>query len=212
MCKYTPLRLKGTNPQVTTPYYATDEGYKKEILWQYELGKRLYFLDDDLYISGALFKIDVKDMQYTAYKVNKGAYIPTLSNREKVTSQGVELETKYKIDEAMKVFATAGVVEAYNHAKQQDGTTKKEVLPNAPKQTASVGLSYDSGAFFGSGSIAHTAKSYIHLGDDPALCESAQYFKCQSGVSHGKHRHHPLWQKPHRCQIPLSRQRGNHRL
>ena len=172
---------KGYKPGGYNPYYATDDAYDKEILWQYEVGKRLYFLDDDLYISGALFNIDLKNMQYTSYKIDKGTYIPELSNREKVTSQGVELETKYKIDEAIKVFATAGMLEAYNHAKQPDGTTKKEVLPNAPKQTASVGLSYDDGKLFGSGSMAHTAKSYIYLGDDTHFTKARSILNAKVG-------------------------------
>lgn len=119
--------------------------YKPETAWSYEVGGRLSNLGILRYLSGALYYMDVHDLQLTSF-VNSGAG-RVISNAGSSRSIGAELSTRLSLSRILSLNASYG----YTHAKfgkrsEEDlksgvADVSDRFVPFIPRHTYSVMLS-----------------------------------------------------------------------
>ncbi len=115
----------------------------------YELGIRGNLLDNKLYLSTAIFYMDIKDLQVNSF--DDETSISHTSNAGKAYSQGVELELGYRINDNWSIDGSLGLIEAkydeYTNATGED--LKNNKIQKSPSHTANIGVSYLSNGFYG---------------------------------------------------------------
>ena len=115
--------------------------YKPESSWNYEAGFKGEFANGRVAVEGAIFYMDVDDVQITQF-VNSGNG-RILSNAGRAESYGAELSLKWSVCESV----TADVNYGYTHATFRDYNNGKDdykgnFIPYTPRHTMSVGLNY----------------------------------------------------------------------
>ncbi len=151
-CRSGSFNWAATNPQ----YYS----YDQEELWSYELGVKSEFLDNRLIVNGALFYMDISDMQVEESITPALVYT---TNAAKATSRGVELEMAYLITKGLKVNAGYGYIDtSFKKFKDVLGDYKDNRVPFAPNHTFTVGADYrhDSGWYVGA-DVTACGKMYL---------------------------------------------------
>lgn len=88
----------------------TQETYKPDSIWDYELGEKANFLDRRLSVNGDIFYIDWTDVQQ---EVNQGSGYPLTANAGKARSYGTELEVSTLLTSEL----TLSVSGTYTNAK-----------------------------------------------------------------------------------------------
>lgn len=89
------------------------ESFEQEELTSYEFGMKNNFLNNKLLLNFAVYYMDITNMQVTS---TLNSYSTYTSNAAAATSQGIELEMKYKATDNLLLFATLG----YNKTKFKD--------------------------------------------------------------------------------------------
>lgn len=115
--------------------------YKPESSWNYEAGFKGEFANGRVAVEGAVFYMDVNDVQITQF-VNSGNG-RILSNAGRAESYGAELSLRGIVCESV----TADINYGYTHATFRDYNNGKEdykgnFIPYTPRHTLSVGLHY----------------------------------------------------------------------
>lgn len=124
--------------------------YDKETLWSYEIGAKTSFLDDKLVVNGAVFYMDIEDMQVT------NPISPTkelVTNAAQAHSQGIELSVNYRPIRSLSLFSSFGYTDAVfddysENILDSNGNIvgernyKDNTTPFAPKYNFSVGAQY----------------------------------------------------------------------
>jgi iron complex outermembrane receptor protein len=136
-------RSGGFNTVATDPQYRS---YDEEELWSYEIGAKSAFLDNRIILNGAVYYMEIDDMQ--VYQADS----PTMSyltNATKATAIGVEGELRVKVTDELTTMAGFG----YNHIefeKYSDalGDYKDNKAPFAPEYTFNIGAQYRHGSGF----------------------------------------------------------------
>lgn len=136
--------FKGMMPdiQIAEPQNIKDAmSYRPESSWNYEAGFRGEFANGRAALSGAIFYMDVKDVQITRF-VNSGNG-RILSNAGRAESYGAELSVRAAVCKSL----TADLNYGYTHATFRDYDNGKEdykgnFIPYTPRHTLSVGLHY----------------------------------------------------------------------
>ncbi len=124
--------------------------YDKESLTSYEIGIKSLLLDNKLLFNANMYYMDITDMQVTEVPSPRTEIV---TNAGEAHSQGLEIETKYQVNDSLEIFANAG----YNITKfdkytdntfdmmgNTTGTAdyKGNINPFAPKYNYSVGTQY----------------------------------------------------------------------
>ena len=146
--------------------------YKPESSWNYEAGFKGEFANGRVAVEGAIFYMDVDDVQITQF-VNSGNG-RILSNAGRAESYGAELSLKGIVCESV----TADVNYGYTHATFRDYNNGKDdykgnFIPYTPRHTMSVGLNYSkllAGSWldqvFASAQLNGTGKIYWNEAND----------------------------------------------
>ncbi len=121
------------------PPEATVSSFKPEKAQVVELGAKTEWFDKRLRLNGALFSTSYTDLQVI---VNEGI-APKVRNAGAARIRGLELETEAVLSNAVRLSASFGYLDAYYRSLDSNvaGITLDSKLPNAPKITASAGLS-----------------------------------------------------------------------
>lgn len=116
------------------------KNYDKETLWNYEIGIKNKFLDDTLSLNATAYYMDIKDMQVLSSVSATSGYI---SNAASASSKGLELETKYQINDSLNVYGTFGYNKTtFSKFIDKIGTYNGNYNPHAPKYSYSTGIKY----------------------------------------------------------------------
>ena len=130
-------RSGGFNFSATDPqYYSFDE----EELWNYEIGVKSSFFKNRLILTGAIYYMDISDMQV---EESVSAFSSYLANAAEATGKGIELEMTALITKGLKIYAGFG----YNHIefdefKDISGDYKGNKSPYAPVYNFNIGAQY----------------------------------------------------------------------
>jgi iron complex outermembrane receptor protein len=114
-------RSGGFNELTTDPrYYSYDE----ESLWAYEIGLKSLMMDQRIMLNGALFYMDISDMQVLEAV---DPYTSWITNAAKATSQGVELELTAKVTESITLMGGLGYTDIeFDEFSDADGNYQGE--------------------------------------------------------------------------------------
>lgn len=116
------------------------KSYDKETLWNYEIGCKTSFMDNRFFINGAVYYMDIDNMQVKS-AVDRG--LSYMSNAAKATSKGFELEATAKATRNLKFFTSFGYnVTEFDNFEDYFGNYKGNKNPYAPKYNYNVGAQY----------------------------------------------------------------------
>lgn len=129
-----------------------DKTYDKEQLWSYEVGAKARFFDNKLIVNGALFYMDIDDMQVTETVVVQNVPWTQISNAATAVSYGAELEIQARITSRLTLTGSLGYTNVeFDEFKDALGDYSGNNAPNAPAYTFSIGGVYrmENGFFAG---------------------------------------------------------------
>jgi len=148
-------------------YYAfapSDElkQYEKETLWNYEIGTKNSFLDNRLILNGAIYYMDIDDMQVSQYFEELSSYYTT--NAAKATSKGIELDVNYVLNDNITLFAAYGLnITKFDDYSDDNGDYSGNYNLFAPKYNYSLGMSYrDASGYFARVNLNGYGKTYFN--------------------------------------------------
>ncbi len=131
------FRSGGFNELAQDPQYFS---YDDETLWSYEAGIKGLFLDKRVMMNGAVFYMDISDLQVVE---TIDLHTQWNTNAAKAISQGVEFEAVAKISDALTLNTGFGYTdiefEDYSDAQGNYDGNKK---PYAPEYSFNLGLQY----------------------------------------------------------------------
>lgn len=123
----------------------TQETYKPDSIWDYEIGEKANFFDRRLSVNSDVFYIDWNDVQQ---EVNQGCGYPLTANAGKARSYGTEIEVSALLTSAL----TLSVSGTYTNAKLTEVNPTLSAADSAlvagspildiPKYTESTSLTY----------------------------------------------------------------------
>jgi len=129
----------------------------------YEVGLRSDF--GRLYLSAALFYMDIKDIHVYSFDRTTGMIMA--SNGGKGTSKGVELEASYLINDHWEISGALGLARAtyddYAALTSSGGAVSSgNKIEKTPSYTAKIGLQYTAGnGFYARGDVRGQGKRYF---------------------------------------------------
>jgi len=130
----------------------------------YELGIRGNLLDNKLYLSAAIFYMDIEDLH--VYSADMGTTSATyVSNAAEAYSQGIEIELGYSINDNWSIDTSLGFIEAkYDEFINRTGIDLKDNKINmTPSHTANIGVSYSNpNGFYGRFDIKNQGRIYFN--------------------------------------------------
>jgi iron complex outermembrane receptor protein len=115
--------------------------FDEETATSYEVGLKSEFLERRLQVNFAGFLTNYDGIQLS---IQRGVS-PTFENAGRARIKGLELETQAVVTDALRVFASAGVIDAY-YLSVNDPTGVINIqsdLPKTPKTTAHIGPEYE---------------------------------------------------------------------
>jgi len=134
--------------------------YEKETLISYEIGTKNSFWDNRLILNGAVFYMDIDDMQVVSY-YDSETYI---SNAAKATSKGIEFDVTYVLNDNITLFAAYGLnITKFDEFIDDKGDYSDNYNPHAPKYNYSLGISYrDTSGYFARVNLNGYGKRYFN--------------------------------------------------
>ena len=120
--------------------YGADSAFKSERSFQIETGLKTGFFANQLQMDLSLFRIERKDMLLGTGQLTE-AGLPVYRQSGKVISQGVEVDVRGQITKEFQIMANY----TFNDTQIKESaipSEKEELLPGAPKNSASVWLKY----------------------------------------------------------------------
>jgi iron complex outermembrane receptor protein len=123
--------------------------FDPEYLWNYELGYKASFFDDNAYVRAAVFYMDRDDIQISSYHLEErqdgsSAFISYWDNAAQGYNQGIELEAAWSISDNLEIYGSLGLLDTeFSDYIYKDGTkeTGREQA-HAPNYQFHFGINY----------------------------------------------------------------------
>jgi len=119
-----------------------NDDYKKEVSKAAELGFKSYFADRTVSLNAAVFYTEVDDMQFFNFFAGPFGLLRVVTNIDKVTLQGAEIDARWNATENFSVFGgfayTDGNIDEYKGRPY----TKDNKVPYAPEYTGNLGAQF----------------------------------------------------------------------
>ncbi len=174
--------------------------YKPEHSWNYEFGMRSEVVKDRLNVDMAVFYMDIRNIQLTAFTESGTGRL--ITNAGRAGSYGVELSAHWNVAKGLTADLNYGYTHAtfrsYIYSEKDDDSQvvetdcKGNFVPYTPRHTLNIGLNYSTllrrnrviDRFFASAQLSGTGKIYW-----TELNEISQPFYCtlnaKAGVQKG---------------------------
>jgi iron complex outermembrane receptor protein len=135
-----------------------EESFDVDTAINYEIGAKTTWLDDSLLLNVALFYIDWQDVQIDSRSANGD--VPITLNAAEAVSQGLELQTRWQINDNWAVFGSYAYTNAelskdspgvigVRSAPPNEDAFKGDRLPATPEHQGSLNLNYSTLVFNG---------------------------------------------------------------
>ncbi len=143
-------------------YMSTDskyDSYDSEELWSYEIGAKSQLFENRLIVNGALFYMNIDDMQVTE-SIGPTSYITNVGT---AVSYGVELEVQAKITPQFTLTGSIGYTNVkFDEYKDDSGDYSDNKAPNVPEYTFAIGGQYRPGnGFYAGVDLVGVGKTYL---------------------------------------------------
>ena len=130
-------RSGGFNAYATDPQYYS---YDAESLWSYELGFKSAFMDKRIIVNGAVFYMDISDMQVSEAVNYVEGYT---TNAAEATGTGAEIEITARVYEGLTLMAGFGYTHIeFDSFEDALGNYEGNKAPYAPDYTFNIGAQY----------------------------------------------------------------------
>jgi outer membrane receptor protein involved in Fe transport len=123
--------------------------FEPEYLWNYELGYKASFLDDNAYVRAAVFYMDRDDIQISSYHldtrpIGNSGFISYWDNAAQGYNQGIEVEAAWNISHNIEVYGSLGFLDTeFSGYLDEDGNVEPgRDQAHAPNYQFNVGLNY----------------------------------------------------------------------
>jgi len=119
-----------------------NDDYKKEVSKAGEVGFKATLLDGSMSFNGAVFKTDIENMQFFNFFAGPFGLLRVVTNAEKASITGFELDGRWRLGEYVTLFA--GYSATDTSIDRYDGRpyTKGNKIPYAPKYTGNAGVDF----------------------------------------------------------------------
>ncbi len=141
-------------------YGSENESYDSEELWSYEIGAKSQLLENRLIVNGALFYMDIDNMQMQGNKELANRYI---TNAGAVVSYGAELEVQAKITPQFTMTGNVGYANVeFDEYQDTSGDYGGNKAPNVPEYTFAIGGQYRArNGFYAGVNLIGVGKMYL---------------------------------------------------
>jgi iron complex outermembrane recepter protein len=119
-----------------------NDDYKKEVSKAGEIGFKSFLADRTVQLNGAIFYTKVDDMQFFNFFAGTFGLLRVVSNIDKVTIKGVELDARWKANQYVTLFAGGSFVDGKIDKYLGRPYTEGNEIPYAPKYTANAGADF----------------------------------------------------------------------
>ena len=156
------FRSGGFNFSANDPDYME---YDSEELWSYEVGIKTQLLDNRLLLNGAIFYMDIDNMQVAEWPTPTISYI---TNSAKAHSYGVELEMQMRLTSQFTLTGNFGYSQSeFDDFKDSKGDYANNKAAFAPQYTFSIGGQYrtDKGLYAGVDLVGY-GKMYLDTANE----------------------------------------------
>lgn len=127
---------------VATFSNGVSDTYKKEVSKAAELGFKAELLDRTLFVSGAVYRTKVDNMQIFNFFAGPFGLLRVVTNIDEVTLKGVEGDIRWKATRNVSLFAGAGTVDSRIDRYSGRPYTAGNAVPYAPKYTGDAGVDF----------------------------------------------------------------------
>jgi iron complex outermembrane receptor protein len=121
-----------------------NDDYKKEVSKAAELGFKSFFADRTVSLNAAVYHTQVDNMQFFNFFAGPFGLLRVVTNIDKVTLQGAELDGHWNVTDAWSVFGgfayTDGKIDEYKGRPY----TKGNKVPYAPEYTGNLGVQFSA--------------------------------------------------------------------
>jgi iron complex outermembrane receptor protein len=133
-----------------------NDDYKKEVSKAAEIGFKSFLADRSVSLNGAIFYTKIDDMQFFNFFAGPFGLLRVVTNLDKVTIKGAEIDARWKATNFLSFFAGYSYVDGNIDKYSGRPYTKGNEVPYAPKYTASAGV--DLTVPFGGSGLAFVAR------------------------------------------------------
>jgi iron complex outermembrane receptor protein len=121
-----------------------NDDYKKEVSKAAELGFKSFFADRTISLNAAVYHTEVDDMQFFNFFAGPFGLLRVVTNIDKVTLQGAEVDAHFNVTDTLSVFGgfayTDGKIDEYKGRPY----TKGNKVPYAPEYTGNLGVEFSA--------------------------------------------------------------------
>jgi len=136
----------GTPTCGASPTFANgvSDTYKKEVSKAAEVGFKAELLDRTLFVSGALYRTKVDNMQIFNFFAGPFGLLRVVTNIDEATLKGVEGGVRWVANRHVSLFAGIGTVDSRIDSYSGRPYTVGNSVPYAPKYTANSGVEFSA--------------------------------------------------------------------
>lgn len=120
-----------------------NDEYKKEVSKAFELGFKANLLDRSLSINGALYHTRVENSQFFNFFAGPFGLLRVVTNIDKVTIKGAELDVRWRATDMVAVFGGFGYTDGKINRYDGRPYTEGNEVPYAPKYTGNAGIDFN---------------------------------------------------------------------
>jgi iron complex outermembrane receptor protein len=127
-----------------TPTFANgvSDTYKKEVSKAAEIGFKAELLDRTLFVTGALYRTKVDNMQIFNFFAGPFGLLRVVTNIDEATLKGVEGDVRWAPNRTVSLFAGIGTVDSRIDSYSGRPYTAGNAVPYAPKYTGDAGVDF----------------------------------------------------------------------
>jgi iron complex outermembrane recepter protein len=116
------------------------DDYKKEVAKAAEIGFKSNFFDRRVSLNAAIFHTKVDNMQFFEFFAGPFGLLRVVTNIDKVTLKGAELDAKFRATDSLTLSLGAAVTKGNIDANTNRPYTVGNEVPYAPKATGNAGI------------------------------------------------------------------------
>ncbi len=139
-----------------------EDGFDEETSSAFELGFKTD-LGDNLYLEGALYQVDVDDMQFFEFLVGPFGLLRVVSNIDEVDINGLELSLDWRATDSLRFYAGANFIDSEIKANSSRPATVGNESPYTPEYTANLAAEFSQPV---SDRFVFSASAYLTLVGD----------------------------------------------
>lgn len=134
--------------------------FDSETIWNYEIGSKNSFFDNNLIFNTSLYYMDISDMQVMTAIDNASSYI---SNAGTATSKGIEFELNYKINDEITIFSALGYNKTvFGEFSDASGNYEGNYNPYAPKYSYNLAIQYRAKGYYARADLNGVGDMYLN--------------------------------------------------